>query len=325
MGTLPGDDGGDRPADGALPDLPPDWGPIVIPDDPAELAAEAEQLRAELREAARRSRWWWLRSLRPSRRSTGRRWSRRSRADPPTDNPISQKYPPERTREGSGRAGPSWRVPGPRQPFDDTDLPQGSRLPGSASAPGGSRPGGPGHRFPLDHGRPGLRTPLIIMFVAVFVTMLSLFAIGWTGLRPRPRTPDTIATGSALLPIALTDPAGAEVRIRDLLPAVLLLLDSCPCESLVSVTVNATAPEVNVLRIVTTPSGGPTALPAGPTARRFRLLLDPQQAVRGALPDLRQLRGPTAVLVERDASTVRIVPDITTSDQFLHDLHTFTK
>ncbi|SDY11180.1 hypothetical protein SAMN05444365_101705 [Micromonospora pattaloongensis] len=44
----------DGPPDG-LPELPPHWGPIVIPDDPAELAAEALALRRELRENATRT------------------------------------------------------------------------------------------------------------------------------------------------------------------------------------------------------------------------------------------------------------------------------
>ncbi|MGW4500122.1 hypothetical protein ACWENR_16100, partial [Micromonospora sp. NPDC004336] len=40
-------------ADGpGLPDLPPEWGRVVVPDDAAALAAEAEQVRRELRAAA---------------------------------------------------------------------------------------------------------------------------------------------------------------------------------------------------------------------------------------------------------------------------------
>lgn len=39
-----------------LPDLPPDWGPVVIPDNPAELDAEAAQVRREQRQARRRAR-----------------------------------------------------------------------------------------------------------------------------------------------------------------------------------------------------------------------------------------------------------------------------
>jgi|HigsolmetaAR206D_1030411.scaffolds.fasta_scaffold01115_8 hypothetical protein len=53
-------DGDGRPDNGGyddLPDLPDDWGPVVIPDDPAELAAEAAQVRRELRRRARRDAW----------------------------------------------------------------------------------------------------------------------------------------------------------------------------------------------------------------------------------------------------------------------------
>ncbi|MEV4659017.1 hypothetical protein [Micromonospora sp. NPDC049301] len=37
-----------------LPDLPPEWGRVVVPDDASTLAAEAAQIRRELRRAARR-------------------------------------------------------------------------------------------------------------------------------------------------------------------------------------------------------------------------------------------------------------------------------
>ncbi|MFB9239969.1 hypothetical protein ACFFWC_31330 [Plantactinospora siamensis] len=48
---------GDGGPEGGLPDLPPDWGSVIIPDDPAELAAEAAALRRELRRRARSARW----------------------------------------------------------------------------------------------------------------------------------------------------------------------------------------------------------------------------------------------------------------------------
>jgi hypothetical protein len=50
MGTLGNGDGG--PHDD-LPELPPGWGPIRIPDDASELAEEAAQVRRELRERVR--------------------------------------------------------------------------------------------------------------------------------------------------------------------------------------------------------------------------------------------------------------------------------
>jgi hypothetical protein len=42
------DEGPLSSGDGDLPELPAEWGPIVIPDDARELAVEAEQVRAEL-------------------------------------------------------------------------------------------------------------------------------------------------------------------------------------------------------------------------------------------------------------------------------------
>ena len=44
---VPPDDGGSNW--GELPDFPPDWGPVIIPDDASELEGEAQALRRELR------------------------------------------------------------------------------------------------------------------------------------------------------------------------------------------------------------------------------------------------------------------------------------
>lgn len=57
MGTLRGDNGGERPPEGGVPGLPPEWGTIVIPDDPSELTAEIRAVRRELRGQLRRARW----------------------------------------------------------------------------------------------------------------------------------------------------------------------------------------------------------------------------------------------------------------------------
>jgi hypothetical protein len=56
MGTLSGGNGGGWPSD-ELPDLPPEWGTIVIPDDASELAREGARVRRELRWQARALRW----------------------------------------------------------------------------------------------------------------------------------------------------------------------------------------------------------------------------------------------------------------------------
>jgi hypothetical protein len=55
------DNGGDWSPDGGssddLPDLPDEWGVIVIPDDLSELSDEVEAIRAELRDEHPRTRW----------------------------------------------------------------------------------------------------------------------------------------------------------------------------------------------------------------------------------------------------------------------------
>jgi hypothetical protein len=62
MSTLGGGNGDGWPPEGGgqsdgLPGLPPEWGTVVIPDDPAELADEAAEVRRELRRQARRATW----------------------------------------------------------------------------------------------------------------------------------------------------------------------------------------------------------------------------------------------------------------------------
>jgi len=55
------DNGGDWSPDGGssddLPDLPAEWGTIVIPDDLSELSDEVAAVRAELRRSGQRTRW----------------------------------------------------------------------------------------------------------------------------------------------------------------------------------------------------------------------------------------------------------------------------
>lgn len=75
MGTRSDGNGNGWPPDG-LPDLPPEWGTIVIPDDPSELAQESSRVRRELRRHARQ-----------------RRWRRRLHLSPPKPPPTDDDVP----------------------------------------------------------------------------------------------------------------------------------------------------------------------------------------------------------------------------------------
>lgn len=68
-GGLPPDDGGSQP--NGLPDIPPEWGPVVIPDDPGALADEAASVRRELTRERRHNRIRRLFGLAPVKLTTG--------------------------------------------------------------------------------------------------------------------------------------------------------------------------------------------------------------------------------------------------------------
>jgi hypothetical protein len=74
MGTLRGGNGDEQPPNGGgasdgVPELPPEWGRIVIPDDASALDDEAAEVRKELRKETRRYRWQrWIRVAAPGKR-----------------------------------------------------------------------------------------------------------------------------------------------------------------------------------------------------------------------------------------------------------------
>lgn len=196
----PPDDDSYQPADGSsgegLPDLPPEWGTIVVPDDPAELAAEATEVRRELRRQAMRNQLRKLVGLGPSR--------------------------PDATSLG---------------------------------------------------------VPIVIMTVAVITTLVSLFVVSWDQARSTaPVGPEALQqTALPLTDVTLTDAAGTRVRLGDVLPAMLLLVDDCDCPELIS-DIAAIAPKpVLIVPISAEPA-------CARRARNVWCLTDPSGSVTGRYP-----------------------------------------
>jgi len=257
MGDSRADNGGGWPSDDSfdgLPDLPPEWGVIVIPDDASELDMEAYALRRELRRDARRaaggSRWWGRRS-------------------------------------------------------------------GSHGRPAGWPRFG---RLAADQGSPPVGVPLVIMAVAILTTMISLFVVTWGRQGTTPTAVATqghtatvgITTGAAspdLLAIVLRDDAGRSIKIGPLLPAVLLLLDSCNCPGLVREVAAAVPAGVRVLAIGTTAPVVPNQ-PANVLS-----LADPDGRLRGQYPSGTgpSGSGATALVVDHTGAIVVTVPGVTTA------------
>jgi hypothetical protein len=265
MGTLRGGNGDEQPPNGGgasdgVPELPPEWGRIVIPDDASALDAEAAEVRKELKREKTRYRW--------------QRWIR-------------------------------------------------------VAAPGSKRE------------VPSLGVPLAIMAIAVIATLISLFAVAWPGGYPQ-GTPDPDSVTAKDRPLTLPDlplidHEGNWVRLRDQVPAVVVLVDGCDCTRVVDTLIASIDPRINVLVVMTpdprasasgsavpgyagwpsavptsssTPSGSlgpdfvtvppfpspsvdPSASPSrppasrtGPPGVRTRFLLDPAGALRAAVPGI---------------------------------------
>jgi hypothetical protein len=185
---------------GGLPDLPPEWGTIVIPNDAAELDAESVALRRELRREA---------------------WHNRLRA-------VVGLGPAKARRN------------------------------------------------------PSLGIPIVIMAAAVITTLLSLFVVTWDHERSAtaPAGP-AAADPQNTLPLAevtLADAAGSRIRLHDVLPAVLLLVEGCNCGQLIS-AVAAQAPKPVTVVAVSKAGACPTDV-----AKNVKCLSDPDGAVTGRYP-----------------------------------------
>ncbi|MFI6261229.1 hypothetical protein [Micromonospora sp. NPDC051006] len=219
---------GHGPPEG-LPDLPPEWGRVVVPDDATALAPEAAQVRRELRRAARRA-----------------------------------------------------------------------------------------------AGRPPLGLPLLVLLVAVLTTLAGLVAVNWprstrTTDRPSPGpyAPPAALIGRPLPALDLVDAGQTPVPLRGLVPAVIILVDSCTCPERVAEAIAAAPPGVTVVTV--THLG---AEPATPTAgaAAVRALADPTDGLRSFLHLPPRPGALGAVLVDRAGLVVSVHPDLGPVGSYRADL-----
>jgi hypothetical protein len=231
-GGQPPDEGG-KPRDG-LPDFPPEWGAVVIPDDAAELDAEAEAIRRELGRARRAARI--------------RRMLRR-----------------------------------------------------------------PAHQRPAVES--GLGVPLTIMLAAVLTTLVSLFVVTWNHQpRPVPLTSNPPAgAGIPLADLLLADPTGQPVRLRSMLPAIIILVDQCTCIDLIAQAAAMAPPGVTVVAV----GVRPPALADAPD--NVRSLGDRDGIIRSryaaSVPVATDR--PIVLIADRGGTVVRTVPAAGSVDEIM--------
>ncbi|MFJ6196033.1 hypothetical protein [Micromonospora sp. NPDC092111] len=231
---------GHGPPDG-LPDLPPEWGRVVVPEDPSALAEEAAQVRRELR-----------------RRTSAARWRRRLGLTPHAD------------------------------------------------------------------GRPALGLPLLVLLLAVLTTTAGLITVTWPrsprgGERPTvlplPSTPVPLV-GRSLPALDLVDAEQTPVPLRGLLPAMIILVDGCACAEQVAAAAGAAPAGVRVVSV----AGGREVTPAPAVGSPVRALADPTGELRAALHLPAQPGAAPALLVDRDGTVVRVLPELGAPADYRDDL-----
>ncbi|MDG4791357.1 hypothetical protein O7626_36615 [Micromonospora sp. WMMD1102] len=280
-------DGDGRPDNGpfdGVPDLPAEWGRIVIPDDPAELAAESAQVRRELRLRGRRDGW---------RRRLGLRTDTTGPAPlrlclmimtvavlTTLASLFAITWPNPQRPVGTGRSTPG--TPGSSGNADS------SGTPGNAGNGDTGNPGNPGS--------PG----------------------GSTG--PTSLGGPTAPAGRSLPALDLMGEDGRLVPLRGLLPAVIILIDGCTCEEHLDAAVRAVPPGVGVLAVSTrrtVPGVRTVPAPGGGTPR---FLTDPTAELRTALRLPAPNGRPSAVLADRSGQVLRAVPELGSAGDYQADL-----
>ncbi|MDG4806592.1 hypothetical protein O7634_07460 [Micromonospora sp. WMMD1120] len=182
-------------------------------------------------------------------------------------------------------------------------------------------------------GRPGrphaMGLPLLVLLVAVITTMAGLFAVTWPRANrgtdrpnPAPYSPPADPAGRALPALDLVDEDEAPVPLRGLLPAVIILLDGCPCPDRVSDALAAAPPGVSVVTVTGARRPTPTSgNPAGPTdSRQVRVLADPAGGLRSFLGRPARSGAATVLLVDRTGTVTRVLPDIGPIDAYRDEL-----
>lgn len=161
-------------------------------------------------------------------------------------------------------------------------------------------------RFPIP-GRPGVGVPLLIMSVAVFITLVSLFIMAWAGSTVPQRT---VPSPAPMPAVTLTEVGGGQVATDTLGPAVVLLVEDCDCSGLIRDT-HAAAPSGVAVVVVdrVAPRGDPP--PDG-----VRWLLDPDGALRSAVGLSPPTGAAAAVLLLDQEQTVTLTTRTTSVRTF---------
>lgn len=167
-------------------------------------------------------------------------------------------------------------------------------------------------------GRPSPGLPVLLLLVAVLITLTGLAAVTWPRSNRSGGAPTVLPYPTApvgpLPALDLVGPDDAPVPLRSLLPAMIILVDACVCTEEVGTAAATAPPGVTVVTVTesrdaeaaTTPGVRPLADPAGGLRAYVHLSAHPGTAA--------------ALLVDRQGTLVRVVPELGPAADYRDDL-----
>lgn len=168
---------------------------------------------------------------------------------------------------------------------------------------------------------PSLGLPLLIMAIAVIATLTSLFAVAW----PKSQRQTIAGDGTPLrVPeVTLYDERGAPVKLPDVLPGVVVLVDGCECAGLLTELAGTADPKLSIVAVarkapkVAAPPG--SSSPA-PRTNRVRALADPTESLRTALGLPKPSGSASVAIYSASGELINMLPTAKKVDEFRGEL-----
>lgn len=169
---------------------------------------------------------------------------------------------------------------------------------------------------PAGPAAPGL--PVLVLLVAVLITLTGLAAVTWPRSSRSGGAPTVLPYPTApigpLPALDLVGPDDAPVPLRSLLPAMIILVDACVCTEQVGIAAATAPPGVTVVTVTESRSA------ASATAPGVRPLADPAGGLRSYLHLSAHPGTAAALLVDRQGTLVRVVPELGPVTDYRDDL-----
>ena len=176
------------------------------------------------------------------------------------------------------------------------------------------------HPGPAGRGAPGL--PVLALLVALLITLTGLAAVTWPRSSRSGGAPTVLPYPTApigpLPALDLVGPDDAPVPLRSLLPAMIILVDACVCAEQVGTAAATAPPGVTVVTVTESRSA------ASATAPGVRPLADPAGGLRSYLHLSAHPGTAAALLVDRQGTLVRVVPELGPAADYRDDLARLT-